>query len=154
MYSSSDWKKKVSYLKIVKHKLDVCNKLHFYSLKYINFSLPLFAEIRTFGDHATLFAINICCSLGLASILQSQTKFISMLIRCYLQKSLLQVFPRTSRSYLRLFEPLSAMSSTGLSLPHRSVTIIGAGLGGLTLALALRKCGITSRLFELRTPDY
>lgn len=45
------------------------------------------------------------------------------------------------------------MSSSGLSSPHR-VTIIGAGLGGLTLALALNKYGIRPKLFELRTPDY
>src|SRR5579871_3559370 len=46
------------------------------------------------------------------------------------------------------------MSSPRLSSPPRSVTIIGAGLGGLTLALALNKYGINPKLFELRTPDY
>jgi 2-polyprenyl-6-methoxyphenol hydroxylase-like FAD-dependent oxidoreductase len=35
-----------------------------------------------------------------------------------------------------------------------SVTIIGAGVGGLTLGLALKKNGIHPRFFELRDPDY
>lgn len=38
--------------------------------------------------------------------------------------------------------------------PPRCVTIIGAGLGGLTLALALQKYGIQSKFYELRRPDY
>jgi 2-polyprenyl-6-methoxyphenol hydroxylase-like FAD-dependent oxidoreductase len=35
----------------------------------------------------------------------------------------------------------------------KSVTIIGASVGGLTLGLALKKHGIQPRLFELRKPD-
>jgi 2-polyprenyl-6-methoxyphenol hydroxylase-like FAD-dependent oxidoreductase len=35
-----------------------------------------------------------------------------------------------------------------------SLAIIGAGLGGLTLALALKKYNITSQLFEMRDPSY
>ena len=46
------------------------------------------------------------------------------------------------------------MSYAGLSSPPRFATIIGAGLGGLTLALALNKYGIHAKLFELRTSDY
>ncbi|KAF2246390.1 FAD/NAD(P)-binding domain-containing protein [Trematosphaeria pertusa] len=46
------------------------------------------------------------------------------------------------------------MSSTTTSIPPKSVTIIGAGLGGLTLALALKKNGIESKLYELRDPSY
>ncbi|KAL1801717.1 hypothetical protein ACET3X_002059 [Alternaria dauci] len=34
------------------------------------------------------------------------------------------------------------------------VTIIGASVGGLSLALALKKHGITSRIFDLRNPEY
>ena len=41
------------------------------------------------------------------------------------------------------------------SLPiSQSVTIIGAGIGGLTLGLAFKKNGIHPRFFELRDADY
>lgn len=40
-----------------------------------------------------------------------------------------------------------------LSSAPKSVTIIGASVGGLTLGLALRKYGIQPRFFELRRPD-
>jgi 2-polyprenyl-6-methoxyphenol hydroxylase-like FAD-dependent oxidoreductase len=39
------------------------------------------------------------------------------------------------------------------SIPF-SVAIIGAGLGGLTLALALKQQGINATMYELRQPDY
>ena len=46
------------------------------------------------------------------------------------------------------------MASASLTQPPRSVAIIGAGLGGLTLALSLNRFGINPKLYELRTPDY
>src|SRR5262245_31653099 len=46
------------------------------------------------------------------------------------------------------------MSSAANITSPRSVAVIGAGLGGLTLALALKKYGIESKLYELRTPEY
>lgn len=46
------------------------------------------------------------------------------------------------------------MSPAHKATSPSSVTIIGAGLGGLTLVLALKKNGIGSKLYELRNPDY
>jgi 2-polyprenyl-6-methoxyphenol hydroxylase-like FAD-dependent oxidoreductase len=40
------------------------------------------------------------------------------------------------------------------SSPPKLVTIIGASVGGLTLALALKRYGIQARFFELRDPGY
>ena len=45
-------------------------------------------------------------------------------------------------------------STTMSSQTPKSITIIGAGLGGLTLALSLKKYGIRTRFFELRDADY
>jgi 2-polyprenyl-6-methoxyphenol hydroxylase-like FAD-dependent oxidoreductase len=42
------------------------------------------------------------------------------------------------------------MSSTSLTSPPKSVAIVGAGLGGLVLALALQKYGIPTTIYEMR----
>ena len=46
------------------------------------------------------------------------------------------------------------MPTPTLSSHERSIAIIGAGLGGLTLAMALKRYGMQPKIYELRTPDY
>lgn len=45
-------------------------------------------------------------------------------------------------------------SAPSLTPPISSVAIIGAGLGGLTLALALKEHGLNPQLFEMRASSY
>jgi 2-polyprenyl-6-methoxyphenol hydroxylase-like FAD-dependent oxidoreductase len=44
------------------------------------------------------------------------------------------------------------MNPPALTSPPKSVAIIGAGLGGLVLALSLQKYGISTRIYEMRDP--
>lgn len=57
----------------------------------------------------------------------------------------------TSRRHLQAVQDSSAMS---LSSPPKHVAIVGAGLSGLSLAIALHKVGIPCSIYEARSESY